>query len=295
MAIFGKLGPDPLPALIAESQVGSHRDVFCSSYDACLDRAAQEDWTSWTCAHCARFRAPRRALPPDAASASGEGRVAEGPRVAGPAGTVPAAHARTAPASGSRERNARAGPGASSHSLEQENGTVHVRLEASCMAALFVEAARAVAELVHGRPLEPVVEWVDEVSITAPDADHLLVAWIAELVVRSERARVRFGEFDIVYLSDRHVVASIRGVRLGQVRGPVGAPTYADPSLVQRGERVSATPVIDVLPAGPSESAPATSSPRRDDLTHWRPRDSRAGAPPRALEGWSGPAHPGSG
>jgi SHS2 domain-containing protein len=232
-----------LPALIAEAQVSSHRDLFCSSYDACLDKAAHEDWTSWTCARCARFRPPCHVFTRDAIFEAG-GVTGDG-RVPAPNEAVLRARPRTAPVSAPHERSEPAVPDASSHSLEQENGALHVRLEAPCMAALFIEAARAVAELVHGSPLEPAAYWADEVSIAARDREHLLVAWIAELVARSERARVRFGEVDIVYLSERQVVASIRGVRLGEVRGPVGAAAYYDPSLVQRGERVSATPVLD--------------------------------------------------
>jgi SHS2 domain-containing protein len=112
--------------------------------------------------------------------------------------------------------------------------------------ALFVEAARAVAEVIRGRPLEPPAEWAEEVSIAASDCERLLVAWIGELVRRSVRSKARFEEFDIVYLSDRQLVASIRGVRLGEIRNPVKAPTYHDPCVVQRLGHITAMPVLDV-------------------------------------------------
>ncbi len=121
-----------------------------------------------------------------------------------------------------------------------------MRLEAPSVPALFVEAARAVAEMIRGRPREPSSEWAEEVSIAAQDPERLLVAWIGELVRRSVQSNVRFQEFDIVYLSDRQLVASIRGVRLGHIRNPVKAPTYHDPCLVQRPGHITATPVLDV-------------------------------------------------
>jgi SHS2 domain-containing protein len=112
--------------------------------------------------------------------------------------------------------------------------------------ALFVEAARAVAELMRGRPVEQAAEWTEEASIAAPDLEGLLVAWIGALVRRSVRSNVRFEEFDIVYISDRQVVASIRGVRLAQLRSPIKSTTYHDPSLVQRRGRITAMPVLEV-------------------------------------------------
>jgi hypothetical protein len=81
-----------------------------------------------------------------------------------------------------------------------------------------VEVGRAVAEVVPGRPVGPAAEWTEEVSIAAPDRERLLDAWIEELVRRSVRSNVRFEEFDIFYLSDRRLVASIRGAQVGRER-----------------------------------------------------------------------------
>jgi SHS2 domain-containing protein len=133
-----------------------------------------------------------------------------------------------------------------SHAWEEEPGSLHLRLEAPSVPALFVEAARAVAELMRGHPVDQAAEWTEEASIAAPDLEGLLVAWIGELVRRSVRSNVRFEEFDIVYISERQVVASIRGVRLAQIRNPIKSTTYHDPSLVQRRGRITAMPVLDV-------------------------------------------------
>jgi SHS2 domain-containing protein len=133
-----------------------------------------------------------------------------------------------------------------SHAWEKAPGLLHMRLEAPSVPALFIEAARAVAELMRGRPIETSAEWAEEVSIEASDLEALLVAWIGELVRRSVESHVRFEEFDIVYISDRQVTASIRGVRLEQIRNPIKSTTYHDPSLVQRRGHVTAMPVLDV-------------------------------------------------
>lgn len=245
-----QLGPEPLPAPL-EDHVEEHRHLFCRSYDACLNQAAHENWESWSCAHCVRFQPLRQ---------KGERRPAErtsriqqadatprAPACGGDAGERPVGRSRAGARSPSPARHgdvvSRQGV---SHSLEEEHGTLHLRLEAPSMLALFVEAARAVAEAIRGRPLEPPAGWAEEVSIAAPDPDRLLVEWIAELVRRSVRAKVRFEELDIVYLSDCKVVASIRGVRLGEIHAAPEPHAYSDPRLVERPGHVTAEPVLEI-------------------------------------------------
>jgi hypothetical protein len=240
-------GPVPLPVPI-DDRVEEQRHLFCTSYDACLGLAAREDWSSWTCAHCARFRRlrPSRVPEPGRPTANGRRREVAGPEPAAPpdarAGTgtapaTPAAAARPKDA-GSRQRV--------SHRLVPESGLLRIRLEAPSVTALFVEAARAVAEVVCGRPLDASEKWVEDVALEAPSAELLLVAWIAELLRRSIESRVRFEECDVVYLSERQIVASIRGVRLRELRTPIRQAACHDPALVQRPGHVSASPVLDV-------------------------------------------------
>ncbi len=247
------LGPVPLPASI-EDHVEEQRHLFCSSYDDCLGRAAHEDWASWTCAHCVRFRRLRRTRIEEperrALSSQHEDAMVPRPPARSEVGgrTIRSSGASTRPVSAAvrsrgdefREKEKL------SHAWEKERGLLHMRLDAPSVPALFIEAARAVAEVIRGRPLEGSAEWAEEVSIAAPDLGRLLVAWIGELVRRSVESHVRFEEFDIVYMSDRQLVASIRGVRLAQMRNPVKSTMYHDPSLVQRRGHITAMPVLDV-------------------------------------------------
>jgi hypothetical protein len=49
-------GPTELKALIKlDALVEEHRNVFCPSYDGCLDEVVAKGWTSWTCAGCCLF------------------------------------------------------------------------------------------------------------------------------------------------------------------------------------------------------------------------------------------------
>lgn len=241
------LGPVRLPAPI-EVEPEEHRHLFCGSYDVCLDRAARENWASWTCVHCVRFQRLRRAHvqePAGPALGRQQDAVPWSAREEMAGRTVSSSGGGTSSASAARPKDDEPGQKVS-HTLEEESGLLHMRLEAPSVPALFIEAARAVAEVVRGRPVETSAERAEEVSIEAPGPARLLVAWIQELVRRSVRSHVRFEEVDIIYVSDRQLVASIRGVRIEQMRTRIKAPMYHDPFLVQRPGHLTAMPVLDV-------------------------------------------------
>jgi hypothetical protein len=128
--------------------------------------------------------------------------------------------------------------------VEDERGAVHIHLDAPSLAGLFVDAGRAVAEITRGPLLDPPAEWAEEVVLAAPDAERLLVSWIDELVLRSVRANVRFEEFEIAYVSERQLLAWIRGVRLAGIEPAFHATACRDPHLVRQPGHVSATPVL---------------------------------------------------
>ncbi len=133
-----------------------------------------------------------------------------------------------------------------SHSFEEHRGEIEIRLDAPSLPALFAEAGRALAELMHGTALEPPTGWSDEVVLTAGDREALLVEWLNELVFHSEVAKVLFTEFGITHLSDRLLVAAIRGTRVERLRNPVKAATYHGLSITERAGRVSAKVILDV-------------------------------------------------
>lgn len=50
------VGPAELKSLLkVDALVEEHRNLFCPSYDTCLDEAVARAWTSWTCARCPLF------------------------------------------------------------------------------------------------------------------------------------------------------------------------------------------------------------------------------------------------
>lgn len=46
-----KPSPRRIARVLGEA-IEAHRDLFCASYDRCLDVAVKKDWPSWTCSGC---------------------------------------------------------------------------------------------------------------------------------------------------------------------------------------------------------------------------------------------------
>lgn len=133
-----------------------------------------------------------------------------------------------------------------SHAFEEHRGELEIRVDAPTLPALFAEAGRAVAEAMQGTPLEPPTAWSDEVVLDGADREALLVEWLNELVLRSEVAKVLFTDLDITHLSDRKLVATIRGTRLARLRNPIKAATYHDLFIAERPGGFTATVTLDV-------------------------------------------------
>lgn len=51
-----KPGPLPLSRTLKPEEVRAHRRLNCEGYDACLDTAWRNGWTSFSCRGCKRFR-----------------------------------------------------------------------------------------------------------------------------------------------------------------------------------------------------------------------------------------------
>ncbi len=135
---------------------------------------------------------------------------------------------------------------AARHALEEHRGELEIRIDAPSLPALFAEAGRALAEAMRGTPLEPPSAWSDDVVVEAEDREALLVEWLNDLVFRSEVSKVLFTDFQISHLTDRQLVATIRGTRLARLRNPVKAATYHGLSITERDGGLTATVILDV-------------------------------------------------
>jgi SHS2 domain-containing protein len=132
-----------------------------------------------------------------------------------------------------------------SHAFEQHTGEVKLRLDAASLAELFAEAARALAELMGIPSDEPPGEW-QRVDLTARDGEALLVAWINELIARTEIDHLRYADVAIDDVTARRLVARVRGVPFRETRTAVKAATLHGLRVHAGPGGASATLILDV-------------------------------------------------
>jgi len=132
-----------------------------------------------------------------------------------------------------------------SHALLPHTGEVQIRIEASSVPELFVEAARALAELIAVPAREPPGPW-RHVELEARDHEALLVAWLDELIARTELDDLVYCEAQVIELTDRRLRGRIRGMAIGAPRTAVKAATFHQLRIEDDGGTVHATVTLDV-------------------------------------------------
>jgi len=131
------------------------------------------------------------------------------------------------------------------HAFQEHVGEVQLRIEAASLEELFAEAARALAELIGTPSDEPSGPW-REVTVDARDREALLVAWLDELIARTEIDGLRYAEVVVEGLTAHELRARIRGVPIAESRTAVKAATLHDIRIDSGPGGVSATVVLDV-------------------------------------------------
>jgi SHS2 domain-containing protein len=131
------------------------------------------------------------------------------------------------------------------HTFVEHTSEVELRLDAPTLAALFVEAGHALAELMLGEVAGPETV-TDQVTVTAPDRAALLAAWIDELIFRSETRKAVFTTFEVARVDEREIVATIKGVTEPVIKTAVKAATFHDLRVVEEDGRWLASVVLDV-------------------------------------------------
>lgn len=139
------------------------------------------------------------------------------------------------------------------HSFREHTGELKLHLESATLEGLFVEAAIALAEIMGGHRREhdaatsaegPAA--ASQVRLRAPDRDALLVDWLNELIYASERNKRIYDQIALQSLSDRSLVAEVRGRATERLRLPVKAATFHGLRIEQGRSGFSADVILDV-------------------------------------------------
>jgi SHS2 domain-containing protein len=136
-------------------------------------------------------------------------------------------------------------PDRTRHTFEEHTGELRIRIDAPTLPELFEEAGRALSEAMgaHRREGAPVSK---KIQVDSADREALLVDWLNELIFLSEAGKMYLREFEVELPSDRHLMATVSGVKAARLRNPVKAATFHGLTIVRRPGGFTARVVLDV-------------------------------------------------
>lgn len=122
-----------------------------------------------------------------------------------------------------------------------------LRVRGKDLAELMINAARGLSALMHENPLaSDATDDIRRISITAMDAESLLVEWLSELALLAESEGVVFHTICICSISETALTAVVRG-RTGLVlQRTIKAVTYHKLVIIQTDGGLETTVVFDV-------------------------------------------------
>jgi SHS2 domain-containing protein len=112
------------------------------------------------------------------------------------------------------------------------------------LAGLFAESARGMNTLA-GIILAPGPKTLRTLSLSAPDVESLLVAFLSELVYSAEQERLAFDEFDIT-VEGKLLNAEISGAPILSINKSIKAVTYHNLHILQTAQGYEVEIVFDV-------------------------------------------------
>lgn len=139
----------------------------------------------------------------------------------------------------------------SRHFFREHVGELELVVEAGSLAALFAEAARALAAVMGGgRVLAPneAAPFVqpERVEIHATDRDALLAEWLNELVFLSETRKAVYPDAAIDAIGAHELIATVRGIRIEEVKTAVKGASLHGLRIEDSAGGCRATVVLDV-------------------------------------------------
>jgi len=82
---------------------------------------------------------------------------------------------------------------------------------------VFLNTAKGMFKIIAGENRDLKEDFYDKIKLEAESLEDLLVAWLNELLYISEVKLVVLNKFKIEELSDYHIKAEIRGVKIDQI------------------------------------------------------------------------------
>jgi len=111
---------------------------------------------------------------------------------------------------------------------------------------LLVNAARGMSCLLVSDPGAIPVQVERHLTISAFDAESLLVEWLSELAYWAEAELLAFSQFDLSHVTPQSLEAVVRGGHVPSLHKHIKAVTYHNLSIVETDRGLEATVVFDV-------------------------------------------------
>jgi SHS2 domain-containing protein len=113
---------------------------------------------------------------------------------------------------------------------------VRLRVSGRSLADLFAQAAEGMFALMNWRPGPPGEDVIEDVTLSAPGRETLLVDWLSELLYRSEADAICYTHFSVEPTRGEEMRALVRGLRGGAPIRFIKAVTYHDLDIVERAD-----------------------------------------------------------
>lgn len=130
------------------------------------------------------------------------------------------------------------------YELMPHTGDLAMRVSGSDLPTLFLNAARALFDVMTVPPHEVTVE--RSITLDAGDPESLLVDWLNELICLHETEGETYTRFVLEEFSPTHLSARVSGGLTVEKALVVKAATYHDLQIISSADGVEATIVFDI-------------------------------------------------
>lgn len=121
-----------------------------------------------------------------------------------------------------------------------------IRITGRDLEALFAFAAHGMISLMGVCPEALSADIRRDFTLTAIDAESLLVEWLSELAYWAEMERLIFHRFDFRQVGDTLLSVSAEGCRVSKLEKHIKAVTYHNLAIIPTEAGLTATVVFDV-------------------------------------------------
>jgi SHS2 domain-containing protein len=131
-----------------------------------------------------------------------------------------------------------------SYEMLEHTADMAIRVWGPDLPTLFTHAATALFEIMAEPPADDSVS--QDVKVSSPDREALLVDWLNELIFMHEVDGETYDRFIIINISDTELQATVLGGKTSRKLKTVKATTYHDLYIHDTAEGVEAHLVFDV-------------------------------------------------